>query len=372
MIWLLLFAATAIVATLPLLPAIIEWHRKTDVGPLFIDAQDAQDPAFLAHSFAAHLAEAIVKGQTRLGRSPIAVAPQGDDWPLSDRELRDASSHRVWHAFGDAELPFGVTFLAEVAARGVLRSAEGCMYRALWSGSTLHLAARTTVLRWAHGRVVEVGRGCRLAGRVSADECILVRGKSSFTMLHAPTLRFSSSRSSPFAVRPLSHSIFRLGLPDEVAWDSTACRGTAHGSLDVGGYRAWRGDLVCHADLFMGTGCNVHGSIKARGDIVVDAHCTLGGSLVCEGTISLAQGCEVRGSLISEVEIVLGEGCVIGHPDRPATVAAPSIRVAPGVVVHGTLWASESGRTHVRGEQLMGSEPAARSDDLQHAERVTA
>lgn len=347
----LLLLATLAVVLLPMLPAVLEWHRKSDVGPLFIDTQDAQDPAFLARSFAAHLSEAIVTGQRRLGRSPIALAPADDDWPLTDREMRDARSRRVWHAAASAELPFGVNFLAEVAARGALHTAEGSMYRALWSGDELLLAPRSTVLRWAHGATVLVGRGCRLAGRVSADQRIEVHGKASFTLLHAPAIHFMGSAKRPVAPLPLNHSMYRLGLPEQVAWDPVAGRGTADDSLDVGAYRAWRGDLVCRADLFLGVGCNVHGSIKAHGDTVLDAHCCITGNLVCESSVSLGQGCVVTGTLTSEVEIVVGEGCVIGEPGRPATLAAPSVRIADGVVVHGTVWASSTGRAQVHAER---------------------
>lgn len=358
---LLLLCATLAVVMLPMLPAIWEWHFKADVGPLFIDTQDAQDPAFLARSFAAHLSEAIVTGQRRLGRSQIALAPAGDDWPLTDREMRDARSRRVWHAAEGAELPFGVNFLGEVAARGNLHTADGSMYRALWSGSTLVLAGRSTVLRWAHGLNVVIGRGCRLAGRVSADQCIDVQGKASFTMLHAPAIRFLGSTNHPVSPLPLNHSMYRLGLPDGVVWNAVAGRGMADGSLDVGAYRAWRGDLVCRADLFLGVGCNVHGSIKAHGDAIVDAHCSIDGNLICESSVSLGQGCTVTGSLTSEVAIVIGEGCVLGLPDRPATVAAPSIRIAAGVVVHGTVWAGTSGRAQAKagaGGDTVDSSPA--------------
>ena len=48
--------------------------------------------------------------------------------------------------------------------------------------------------------------------------------------------------------------------------------------------------------------------------------------------------------MVSETAVLLGAGCTVGAPGCPATVAAPRIEVAPGVVVHGTLWASESGR----------------------------
>ena len=342
MIWLLLFASTALVVLLPMLPAIVEWHRPRDLVPLHIDAEDALDPPFLARSFGARLAAALAAGQTQLGRSPIADAPAFSDWPLNAGERRAESSRRVWHTAGDAELPSDISFLAEVAAHGTLRTAAGGVYRALWAGRLLELAPRSNVLRWAHGARVDVGPGCNLTGRVSADESITVTSDTSFTLLYAPSIRFVPARPGVIAASP---SVVRLGLPKAVVWDAAAARGTCDESLDVGAHRAWRGDLVCRADLSLGMGCNAHGSLKAHGNISVAAGSMIGGSVVAEGSIALRAECAVRGSVISESAIELGSGCVIGAPDRPATVAAPSITVAPGVIVHGTLWAGQSGRT---------------------------
>ena len=343
MTWLLLFALTALVVLLPMLPAVAEWRWPSDVKPLSIDTRDALDPPFLARSFALRLTTALALGQTRLGRSQIAEAPPRDGWPLYAGERRAAASRRVWYAVGDAELPPKISFLAEVAAHGTLRTAAGGLHRALWAGRQLKLAPRSCVLRWAHGAQVDVGPGCRLTGRVSADDWITVRSDATFTLLHAPTVRFMPARSEPVAS---ATGVFPLGLPDAVTWDAAAARGTCDELLDVGAHRAWRGDLVCRADLLLGTGCNAHGSLKAHGDIMAGAGSIISGSVVAEGSITLGAGCAVRGSVISETAIVLGIGCVVGAPGHPATVAAPSIAVAPGVVVHGTLWAGESGRAH--------------------------
>ena len=342
MTWLLLFAFTALVVLLPLLPAIVEWHRPSDAAPLHIDTHDALDPPFLARSFAARLAATLAVGQTQLGRSPIADAPPHADWPLTAGERRAATSRRVWHAAGDAELPAEISFLAEVAAHGTLRTAAGGVYRALWAGSRLQLAPHSSVLRWAHGAQVDVGPGCRLIGRVSADDSITLRSDTSFTLLHAPTVRFGPGRSGAVAAET---GVFRLGLPDAVAWDAAAARGTCDESLDLGAHRTWRGDLVCRGDLLLGMNCNAHGSLKAHGDITAAAGSVIAGSMIAQGGITLGTGCVVRGSVISETEIVLGIGCVVGAPGHPATVAAPSIRVASGAVVYGTLWAGEAGRT---------------------------
>lgn len=363
MMWLLLFALTALVVLLPMLPAIAEWRRPTDVVPLYIDTLDALDPPYLARSFVARLATAIAAGQTQLGRSPIAVVGQGADLPLDEAERRAATSWRVWHIEGDAELPAGMSFLAEVAAQGELHAATRGVYRALWAGDRLQLAAHSTVLRWAHGAQVDVAAGCRLAGRVSADECIHIAGQASFTLLHAPTLRFAPATAATPAVAAapagLAQMAFRLGLPDEVDWDPAAARGTCNEPLDIADYSAWRGDLVCRADLWLGTGCNVMGSLKAHGDIVVDPLSVVTGSIVAEGSIELGHGCEVRGLVISETSIRLGAGCVIGAPGQPSTVAAPRIEVAPGVVVHGTVWAGEQGQSTANAQLPESSGPQA-------------
>ena len=359
-----LFLLTTLLLLLPMLPALIEWGRPTDVVPLPIDNRDALDPPFLARSFVAQLAQAMASGQQRLGRSLIARAPMQGELPLTERELKWLRSRRVWFAPGDLALPPRLAFLGEVSAEGRLCTAPDAVYRGLRAGQGLVLAEHSTVLRWAHGAEVDVHSGCELAGRISADVRINLLGPANFMLLHAPVLCFGSDPSehdeappwtefagprsawgnSATATRPPPGGAGG-GLPAPVVWDPVARRGTCDAALQVAGASHWLGDLVCQGDLALGPRCQASGSLKVHGDLALAAGCRIAGSLVVGGRIDLGMACVVLGSVISEDEIVLGAGCVVGAPGLLATVSAPRIRVAPGVVVHGTIWALESGRT---------------------------
>ena len=334
---------------LPMLPALLEWHRPTDVEPLAIDTADALDPAFLARSFALRLAETLDRGKATLGRSAFvslrggaAAAP----WPLQPDERAQRSSRRVWHLDGNAELPEGLSLLAEVAASGALATARDGMYCALLAGQRLWLAEGSVVLRWAHGADVEVAPGCLLAGRTTADRELVVHQDVRFSRLHAPTVRFVAAGDAASATPASSVKVLPASLDDgALVWDDGLQRGFADAALDISRYRAWRGDLVCHGRLRIGRGCRARGSLKAHGALALGRGCSIGGSIVAVGAVKLGEGCRVRGSVVSETAVVLGPGCVIGTPEQPATVSAPRIRVACGVVVHGTLWATAAGRS---------------------------
>ena len=359
-----LFLLTALVVLLPMGPALIEWRWPTDVVPLPIDGRDALDPPFLARSFVVQLAQAMASGQPRLGRSLIARAPMQGELPLTERELKWLRSRRVWFAPGDLALPARMSFLGEVAVEGRLRTAPDTVYRGLRAGGHLVLAEHSTVLRWAHGAEVDVHSGCELAGRISADERINLLGPANFMLLHAPVLCFGTHPAQHDEAPPWtefagarsawgnSAALSRPqpagdcgGLPAPVVWDPVARRGTCDGPLQVAGASHWLGDLVCQGDLALGPRCRASGSLKVHGDLALAAGCHIAGSLVVGGRIDLGMACVVLGSVVSEDEIVLGAGCIVGAPGLLATVSAPRIRVAPDVVVHGTIWALESGRT---------------------------
>lgn len=348
MMWLLLLGLTTVVVLLPMVPAWIEWRWPSDVTPLFIGEDDALDPPFLARSFASRLATALALRQTHLGRSSITSLPAGKAWPFEGREAATASTHRVWDLLGDTELPAGMRFLGEVAARGSLRTAPGGVHRALWVRDHLHLAAGATVLRWAHAHHIDVGPDADLAGRLSADSGITLAPGTRFVLLHAPVLRFAPARQVP-SPGPAADPVAASGAPAAVAWQQASGRGHCPHALAVPAGSRWRGDLVCGDDLRLGAGCQVQGSLKAHGTLTLGAGCVVHGSLVSTGPIHLQRGCSVRGSIVSEAAIVLGEGCVVGGPGQACTVSAPRIDVGAAVVVHGTVWSSEAGLCHAQG-----------------------
>ena len=340
MSWLLLFALLATVVCIPMLPALIEWARPTDAEPLHIDRHDALDPPYLATSFATKLADAILNKRRRLGPYELALAaanPGG--WSFNAKECRQARSSRAWHGLGEVTAPAGVRFLAPVAAKGALSTASDATYHSLWAGAHLTLAPNITLLRWAHGDTVFVDERCQLKGRVTASRRISISGECSFALLHAPVIEFGE----PTQQQARGHFIHQFGLPPTVQPDSTGTRSVCNQALTVGAQRSWSGDLVCRDDLVLGNQCEANGSIKSHGDMTLGDGCSIKGNLVAGKALVLGAGCAVSGAVIAEESVVLGPGCTVGSPASPATVSAPQIEVADGVVVYGTLWAGKAG-----------------------------
>ena len=351
--WLLLFGLTALVLVLPMLPAIAEWRRPSDIAPLHIDAQDALDPTWPARSAADRMIAAIAAGHARCDDRLLAYAPPAAAWPLDDAERRAGRTRRAWHTAGDAVLPENTRFSATVFARGNLATCAGNVYSALWARHALRIAEGSTVLRWAHAFSVVAANDCRLAGRITADGSIAIASGCRFVLLDAPVIKFAGD-GPPAAAAVSKRTPGHDGLPSAVRQDAASGRGVCTSSLDLGADRGWYGDLVCHGDLAIGVDCTSTGSVKARGAIDVGARCVIDGAVVAEGAITLGDGAVVLGSVVSETAIVLSAGSRVGSPGRPSTVSAPHIEIADGVVVHGTVWAGASGK-------VAGARPRAES-----------
>lgn len=92
---------------------------------------------------------------------------------------------------------------------------------------------------------------------------------------------------------------------------------------------------------------SVLGSVKANGEVRLHERTTVDGSLVSTKTIHVGADSFVKGPVISEHEIRIGTGVQIGIPGTPTTISAPKIHLAPGSVLHGTVWARVEGRVGV-------------------------
>lgn len=330
---LVLLLATLAVVTLPLLPALREWRRPSDVTPLPIDEADALEPDYLARRFAQRIDHALKQGVGQVGDTPLSNLPRSSQWPagtLTKKEQRTGRSERIWYSPGDAVLPQGLHGLAEIAARGLLRAAGGHTYRALLAGGRLLLPPRVRVMRWAHGRSVVVGDQCRLSARISADELILLGRNVSFSLLHAPAICFAG-------LLPADAQGSLAGI-EGVTWVDGDSVARVDGPLTVPALRHWQGDLAVAGHVSLGEGCVARGSIQAAGMISLGAGALVTGALTTPGEIYLAPGVQVRASIVSESAVVLGPGCVIGVPGAHATVRAPRVDIGKGVIVHGRVW----------------------------------
>lgn len=343
---LLLTMLTLAIVLLPLLPAFREWWKPTDVTPLPIDETDALEPAYLARRFSDLIGPALDKGLIALGGVPLVHLPANAvhaPWPLNDQEVRTGRTRRIWHTDGDCVLPERLHCLAEMSARGSLHTAAGRTYRALLSGAQLSLAPRTRVIRWAHAQSLSIGDHCQLPARISATQVLVLGREVSFSLLHAPSIRFTGQVPADWSIPPDGR--WSIGASDGVLWDAVSGLGRVPQALHVPPLRRWRGELVCDSHLSLGEGCEAEGSLRAAGTLNLGAGCLVHGGLVAPGEIYLAAGTEVRASIVSETLVVLGAGCVVGVPGAHATVRAPRVEIGKGVVVHGTVWSGQHMRT---------------------------
>lgn len=366
MSWALLLVLFAAVLCLPMVPAILEWAKPSDAEPLHIDRHDALDPSYLADAFVGKLAESIAERRRTVGPYQLALAPAtAMPWPLTARETRKGVTRRAWHSKGPLVTPPGLRMLATAAAGGSLTTASGGTYHSLWSGELLTLAPGVRITRWAHGRQVTILDRCDLAGRITAEESIMVTGDCSFTLLHAPSVQFGTPRSGETPQKPPIDPALPLALQPS----TSASRAMVLEPLTVSAGSRLYTDVVCHDHMRVGDACEAHGSIKAHGTLMLGTHCRVHGNLVAGKELTLGKGCTVTGSILAEGTIVLGPGCTVGAPGSPATVAAPRIEVGQGTIVFGTVWAGAEGVVYIEAADaadaadidLDGSRPATLS-----------
>jgi cytoskeletal protein CcmA (bactofilin family) len=238
-------------------------------------------------------------------------------------------------------LPEQTLVLLEIYALETLRGGVESVYRALLGERDLYLARGTTVLRWLHSEGdTHVERGSTLYGRASAGHLLHLAQCCRFQRLHAPRIEFGTLPALP-PPAPARLPLKPLILPDIV--EVAGRRWLVKGDLEIPPGSSFDGDLVVKGRLFVGSGSRITGSLKSHKQMVIGRGSHVAGSAVSSHSLFIGAACRVKGPLIAEQEVVVAAGSRLGAWDQPTTMTAPHIRVAPSVVVFGTVWAQVSG-----------------------------
>src|SRR4030095_14780262 len=100
---------------------------------------------------------------------------------------------------------------------------------------------------------------------------------------------------------------------------------------------------VREGEVRCASSARVRGSVKAHRGIVVEPGAAIGGALIAALDVDVGAHSVVRGPVIADRDIDIGTGCRLGSSDMTTSVVAPDIRVAPGAIVFGTVWARRKG-----------------------------
>lgn len=348
---LLFFAFIATWTYLPFMPAVCELLELGDCEPVRVSPDSEVDIRHHARGYresmnrqlAQPIARARSEGRPIEGHladgTSYVVVPGTDDapWPAE----RPGPSKTIILSVGALTLPNDAVYLSEISAVGPLRAGDRSVYRALLSDDRIALGAHSRSLRWIDaGTAVTAGEGSRLHGRVSSGDLIHLAEGCEFERMRAPRIVFGSEPPPPVG-NDANTPLEAASLPGPV--DVAGGRWLVRGRLDLPAKAQIEADLVVTGSARLGPGAHIQGSVKSRGDLHLGRNVVVDGSVVGGRRLFIEEGCRITGPVLAEESITIATGCRIGEPDHLTTLTARTMRIAPGCVVHGAVWAHEGG-----------------------------
>ncbi|HZU41980.1 MAG TPA: polymer-forming cytoskeletal protein [Terriglobales bacterium] len=329
-----LFAATSVLAALPLGPALGELRRSRDAAALPI-RRDDDDIRNFAETFRAFSHVYLERAGQELEQSGALIFHKGEYRPFSNTD--NETVRGVVLSKTDLSLGQGMVFSDDLYCAGTLIGGALNVYRSLLGEEDVCLGERSQVLRWLHaGGSISLGPGCRLHGRASAEFVIYLRPGCTFRRMHAPVV---AAVRNELQRRPSRHTPVNTGADFGLSRFPSRLDGYFY--LPAGATH--EGSVIARGKALLGAASRLSGNLKAHGTVHVNEQAEIEGSLVSTSTIHLAEDCFVRGPIISEKKVFVSPGAQIGSPESLTTISAPKISIAPGAVIHGTVWARDAG-----------------------------
>ncbi|HEV8355801.1 MAG TPA: polymer-forming cytoskeletal protein [Gemmatimonadales bacterium] len=336
---------------LPLLPALRELLRPTDIAALKVVDRSSGYVAYFARNFRMYLEKqtALLPAEQQVGdffgRLPdgtrlIRIHKAGD---TLERESQEGAENRLVVVDVPLALEGGETFLMELYARAPLTGGPGAVYRAVYAEKELTLGDDSTVLRWAHaGGRLTVGKDSVLRGRISSDLGVELAPGVVFERIGAPIISAGNhSPPEPPPPPPAPPAPWQFPAGAKMVGDHVRIAGDAE---IPPGLRV-AASLVVAGRLSIGLGTIVEGSVKAHGDVVLADEAQVQGAVVTRTRLVVGRGAWIGGPAIAEVSIRLGRGALVGGPELPATASAPEVELETGAAVYGQISAPNGART---------------------------
>jgi len=346
--FLALLAVTLLWMVLPMLPALREVVRPTDVAPLKVVDRSSGYVAYFARNFRQYLDRqmAALPAEAQAG-DYVGKLPDGTQFLRVHKspaglahEVDAGTQNRLVVVDHSMKLADDRTFLMEVYARAPTIGGAGSVYRAIYADRELGLGERSTVLRWAHAvGTLGVGSHSVLRGRITSDTAVVLGGNVVFERIGAPVISVGTERLPPQApgeLTPWKPPAGARQVGDHLRIE---------GDLEIAGGMRVETSLVVSGMLRLGPGALVEGSVKAYRDVELADGAQVRGAVVARRRIMIDTAVWVGGPAIAEERIRIGQGSVIGGPNLPATVSAPEVEMMAGATVYGQISAPLGGRT---------------------------
>lgn len=182
---------------------------------------------------------------------------------------------------------------------------------------------------------------------IRSDQLVLMPRNACFRCIEAPVILFGRHRAAPsvFAGRSALLHDYPLAphapLPGAQPWGDGGWR--VEGDCTLLGQRHWRGSLVVTGVLAVGAGALVQGDVKAHRGIVIGQGAVVTGSVISDQGIRVFCDAVIGGPVLAESLLQLGGGVRLGDLQMPTSVSAAELLVDDGVVIHGSVQATQVG-----------------------------
>jgi hypothetical protein len=351
-----LAAATGAMAATPLVPAWLEFKHRRDAAPLPTRADNGHIENF-ADAFAARfqplsarIADCAIRRDTRVvslndGFRALLVGDVIQFGEIRAMLERNQISAIALCAAG-VELDDEHELHADAYCAGDLETGSECRFRALYCRGNARLGPRNRVLRWIHAEgELGVGERGELYGRASSRTGITLSQACRFERVHAPVVRIGIEEVPLDLQQPSEY-------PGRSIMDLRLGRVLASGDFRLDCGDVLQGHVIAAGSVWVHAGSRILGSVKSHHDGHIEKGSDIHGALISSSNLHIEGGSHIHGPVVAETELTIGAHTQIGNPDAPTSVSAPRIRIAPGCVVYGTLWARGEGVVKTEGAEV--------------------
>jgi hypothetical protein len=263
--FLALLALTLLWFLLPLVPALRELVRPSDIAPLKVVDRSSGHVAYFARNFRQYLDQALppaagvgdYSGRMLDGTEFVRVNLRPAVLE-AEEDLR--TQRRLVILDTPLTLEGGETFLMELYARAALVGGPRAVYRAVYAERELTLGEASQVFRWTHaGGKLTVADRAVLRGRVSSETAVSLGSEVVFERIGAPVIAVGAEHEPP-PRQPAALPLFRLPESAQRIGDHVRIEG----DFEIPTGMRVSENLVVAGRLRIGLGAIVEGSVKAH------------------------------------------------------------------------------------------------------------
>jgi predicted acyltransferase (DUF342 family) len=354
--WIIIFSIVVIfLILLPLIPALIEFQFATDTKPLRVTQDYDSNIKHFAAGFKSYIeknfanlfsADYVSEGKAKEGvlrdNTPFVINGVNGKLVLDDKEIKSGATIKLIVSEDNITLPDNILFESEIYGRNSILTGINSRFRAILAENDIILSDKSVVFRWVHsGNILQINNGCKLFGRASADNAILIAGDCEFERLQSAKTIFGKEVN----LLPIDYSGKGLNVVREFSnvKDRFEKRWLITGNLEIPANSYFDGDIIATKKLTIGAGSIIKGSVKGTTELVLEENVVITGSAVSANDIETNNSCRVFGQLIAEGTINIGNNNIIGSLENPVTVTAACLKISNGVTIFGSIRADEKG-----------------------------